>query len=193
MRPTERLSEPQKRSHTSVKPQGFIGQVARGNPDHPYPFPGSRRVRKLRHFGYVAWACFILLSLLKKVEQRRLDAMDHLNSLINDAIDKLHRKHSLDLDNPIYATIQDAVKEDSLDLKVKNPGVFQRLSRDAQAALSELSSMIETIVYNVTQIKPPAGLLSATREGVLWELTQVGVLLPQDYLWQVEKVRSELM
>ena len=114
--------------------------------------------------------------------------MDHLNSLINDAIDKLHRKHYLDLDSPIYATIQDVVKEDSLDLKVKNPGVFQRLSRDAQAALSELSSMIETIVYNVTQIKPPAGLLSATREGVLWELTQVGVLLPQDYLWQVEKV-----
>ena len=188
MRPTERLSEPQKRSHTSVKPQGFIGQVARGNPEHPYPFPGSKRVRKLRYFGYVAWACFILLSLLKKVEQRRLDAMDHLNSLINDAIDKLHRKHYLDLDSPIYATIQDAVKEDSLDLKVKNPGVFQRLSRDAQAALNELSSMIETIVYNVTQIKPPTGLLSATREGVLWELTQVGVLLPQDYLWQVEKV-----
>ena len=114
--------------------------------------------------------------------------MDHLNSLINDAIDELHRKHYLDLDSPIYATIHDAVEEDSLDLKVKNPGVFQRLSRDAQTALSELSSMIGTIVYHVTQIKPPTGLLSATREGVLWEMTQVGALLPQDYLWQVEKV-----
>ena len=81
--------------------------------------------------------------------------MDHLNSLINDAIDKLHRKHYLDLDSPIYATIQDAVREDSLDLKVKNPGVFQRLSRDAQAALSELSSMIETIAVSYTHLTLP--------------------------------------
>ena len=114
--------------------------------------------------------------------------MQHLNSLINDAIDELHRRHFLDRNSPVYVTLQDAVKDDAFDLKVKNPGVFQRLSQESQAAFSELSSMIETLVYNVIQIKLPAGLLSATREGVLWEMTQVGVLLPPDYLWQVEKV-----
>lgn len=114
--------------------------------------------------------------------------MERLDHLINQAIDELHRRHYLDQDGSVYATLQDAVKEDAFDLKVKNPGVFQRLSQDSQAAISELSSMIETIVYNVIQIKPPVGLLSASREGVLWEMAQVGVLLPPDYLWQVEKV-----
>jgi len=188
VRPTERIPEPQTRPRTSLRPEGFLGQVARNNPEEPYPFPGPPRVRKLRHFGYVAWACFILISLLKKAERRRLNAMERLNDLINQAIDELHRRHYLERDGPIYATLADAVREDAFDLKVKNPGVFQRLSQDSQASISDLSSMIETIVYNVIQIKPQAGLLSATREGVLWEMTQVGALLPPDYLWQVEKV-----
>ena len=114
--------------------------------------------------------------------------MESLNHLINQAIDELHKTHYLERDGAIYATIQDAVKEDAFDLKVKNPGIFQRLSQDSQAAISELSSMIETIVYNVIQIKPLAGILSATQEGVLWQMTHVGVLLPPDYLWEVEEV-----
>ena len=190
VRPTERLPEPQTRPPPSLRPEGFIGQVTSSNPEAPYPFPGPRGARKLRHYGYVAWACFILISLLKKVTQRRVDAMESLNNLINQAIDELHQRHYLERDGAIFATIQDAVKEDAFDLKVKNPGVFQRLSQDSQAAISDLSSMIETIIYNVIQIQPPAGILSATREGVLWQMTQVGVLLPPDYLWQVEEVRE---
>ena len=51
--------------------------------------------------------------------------------------------------------------------------------------------MIETIVYDVIQIKPSTGIVSATREGVLWCMAQEGVFLPPDYLWQVEKVFGE--
>ena len=114
--------------------------------------------------------------------------MAQLNGVINQAIDELHSKHYLDRNGAIYATLQDATQEDGLDLKIKNPGVFQRLSQESQAAIRELSSIVENLVDNIVQINPSNGLLSATREGVLWEMTQVGVLLPQDYLWQVEEV-----
>ena len=188
VRPTERIPEPQMRPRVSIKPaEGFLNQISR-NEDQSYPFPGPTRVRKLRHVGYVAWACFILISLLKQATQRRLSAIEHLNSLINQAIEELHRRHYLDHDGSIYSTLQDAVKDNAFNLKIKNPGVFQRLSQDSQAAFSELSSMVETIVYNVIQIKPSTGLVSATREGVLWYMAQEGVFLPPNYLWQVEKV-----
>lgn len=181
------MPEAHMRPRTAVKPEGFLNQVSR-NEDQSYPFPGPSRVRKLRHIGYVVWACFILISLLKEAAQRRLSAIEHLNSLMNQAIEELHTRHYLDHDGSVYSTLQDAVKDSAFDLKVKNAGVFQRLSQNSQAALRELSSMIETIVYNVIQIKPPSGLLSATSEGVLWHMSQEGTLLPPNYLWQVEKV-----
>ncbi|XP_068705418.1 uncharacterized protein [Montipora foliosa] len=187
VRPTERVPEPRPKPHASVNTGGFIGQVVRGNPVAPYPFPGPRGARKLRHYGYASWACFILISLLRKRQEKRLEAMEQLNGVINQAIDELHSKHYLDRDGAIYALLQDATQEDGLDLKIKNPGVFQRLSQESQAAIRELSSIVENLVDNIVQINPSNGLLSATREGVLWEMTQVGVLLPQDYLWQVEE------
>lgn len=187
MRPTERLPEPKPRPQPLPKTEGFIGQIAMRDPVAPYPFPGPPGARKLRHYGYVAWACFILL---KKAAQRRSDAIEHLTHRINQAIDELHKGHYLDQDSAVYTALRDATQEDALDLKFKNPGVFQRLPRDSQNAISDLSSMIETIVYNVIQIKPPEGILSATREGVLWEMTEVGVLFPPDYLWQVEEVKQ---
>ncbi|XP_078384282.1 uncharacterized protein LOC144666767 isoform X1 [Oculina patagonica] len=186
VRPTERVPDPQVRPQTTIKPEGFLNQIARNN-DQVYPFPGPSRVRKLRHVGYVAWACFILISLLKQTAQRRLHAMEHLNSLINQAIEELHTSFYLDQNGSVYSTLQDAVKDNAFDLKINNTGVFQRLSQNSQAALSELSSMIETIVYNVIQIKPSHGLVSATRDGVLWHMVQEGTLLPPNYLWQVEK------
>ena len=177
------------RHRPTAKPEGFLSQVSREE-DQSYPFPGPNRVRKLRHIGYVVWACFILISLLKEAAQRRLSAIEHLNSLLDQAIEELHTKHYLDHDGSVYSTLQDAVKDSAFDLKVKNTGVFQRLSQNSQAAFSELSSMIETIVYNVIQIKPPYGPLSATREDVLWHMLQEGSPLPPNYLWQVEKVLS---
>lgn len=186
------MPEPHMRPRTTVKPGGFLNQVSRDE-DQSYPFPGPNRVRKLRHIGYVVWACFILISLLKEAAQRRLSAIEHLNSLMNQAIEELHTKHYLDHDGSVYSTLQDAVKDSAFDLKVKNTGVFQRLSQNSQAAFSELSSMIETIVYNVIQIKPPYGLLSATHEGVLWHMLQEGSPLPPNYLWQVEKVLCNIL
>lgn len=171
-----------------MNPTGFIGEIAKSNPVIPYPFPGPRGARKLRHYGYAAWACFILISLLKKSAQRRLEAAERLNNRINQAIDELHNKYYLAREGAIYAIFQDAIQDEAFDLKVKAPGVFQRLSQESQAAIRDLSSMIENIFYNVVQITPTTGLLSATRESVLWEMTQVGVLLPQNYLWQVEEV-----
>ena len=187
VRPTERVPEPQMRPRTKVNLEGFLNQIAR-NEDQLYPFPGPSRVRKLRHVGYVVWACFILISLLKQRGQRRLRAIEHLNSLINQAIEELHTRYYLDHSGSVYSTLQDAVKDNAFDLKLKNTGVFQRLSQNSQAAFSELSSMIETVVYNVIQIKPSSGVVSATRDGVLWHMVQEGALLPQNYLWQVEKV-----
>ena len=173
-----------------MQPAGFIGEMARSNPVIPYPFPGPRGARKLRHYGYAAWACFILISLLRKLIQRRLEAAERLNNLINQAIDELHSKYYLEREGAMYAIFQDAIRDDAFDLKVKAPGVFQRLSQESQAAIKDLTSMIENIVYRVLQIRPTTGLLSTARESVLWEMTQVGVLLPQNYLWHVEQVCS---
>ncbi|KAK2553453.1 hypothetical protein P5673_025212 [Acropora cervicornis] len=199
VRPTQRVPEPRPRPHASMQPAGFIGEMARSNPVMPYPFPGPRGARKLRHYGYAAWACFILISLLRKLIQRRLEAAERLNNLINQAIDELHSKYYLEREGAMYAIFQDAIRDDAFDLKVKAPGVFQRLSQESQAAIRDLTSMIENIVYRVLQIRPTTGLLSTSRESVLWEMTQVGVLLPQNYLWHVEQenitfgVRGELV
>lgn len=187
VRPTERLPGTQMKPWLSLKPEGFLSNQIQRNEEQPYPFPGSNRVRKLRHVGYVAWACFILMALLKQAQQRRLSAIENLNSLIKQAIDELHREYYLSDDWSMHSSIQDAIKDDAFDLNIKNPGVFQRLSKDSQGAVKELSSMVETIVYNIIQIKPATGILSASREGVLWFMTQEGVFLPPNYLWQVEK------
>ena len=187
VRPTKRVPEPQMRPRTTRNPEGFLDQIAK-NEEQLYPFPGSSKVRKLRRVGYVVWACFILTSLLKQTLQKRLRAIEHLSSLISQAVEELHTRHYLDHNGLVYSTLQDAVKDSAFDFKIKSTGVFQRLSQNSQAAFRELSSMIETIVYNVTQIKPSSGLISATRDGVLWHMVQEGGYLPPDYLWQVEKV-----
>lgn len=188
VRPTERLPETPMKPRLSLRPEGFLSNQVHWNEEQPYPFPGSSRVRKLRHVGYVAWACFILIALLKQAHQRQLSATENLNSLIKQAIDELHREYYLSHDWSMYSTIQDAITDEAFDFYIKNPGVFQRLSKDSQSAFKELSSMVETIIHNVIQIKPDTGILSASREGVLWLMTQEGVFLPPNYLWQVEKV-----
>lgn len=187
VRPTERLPETPMKPRLSLRPEGFLSNQVHWNEEQPYPFPGSSRVRKLRHVGYVAWACFILIALLKQAHQRQLSATENLNSLIKQAIDELHREYYLSHDWSMYSTIQDAITDEAFDFYIKNPGVFQRLSKDSQSAFKELSSMVETIIHNVIQIKPDTGILSASREGVLWLMTQEGVFLPPNYLWQVEK------
>ena len=120
--------------------------------------------------------------------QRRLDAMEQLDLLIQQAMDDLHKKHYLESENSIYLSLQDAVQENCFDFNVKNPGVFRRLPQEDQAALDELSSIIETIMYGVTDLWGSVGILSATREGVLWRMMQDEVFFPPSYLWQEERV-----
>ena len=189
VRSTERVRGTPRWPRASLKPEGFLNQIITSElPVKTYPFPGPYRIRKLRHVAYVAWACCILMSQLKNAVQKRLSAMERLDVLVNQAIEEPHREHYLNAGGSVRTAIEDAVNEGAFDFQIKNPGVFQRLSKSSQGALTELSSILQTIVYSVIRIKPSGGLLSDTREGILWHMSEVGVLLPPNYLWQTEKV-----
>ena len=189
VRPTDRLSYNKPRSAPTAG--GFLNEPSCRDPTLPaYPFPGTRRIRKLRHVFYIVWFCISLLSLLKKITQRRLEVMKRLDEMIQGVISELHQSYYLNAEGPIIGSLQDAIREDCLDYGVKSPGVFQRLSAVNKAAIDELSFIVETLVYSIIDIKETSGPLSPTREGVLWYMIQPGTLYPTGYLWQVEKVSS---
>ncbi|XP_048590684.1 uncharacterized protein LOC116619488 isoform X2 [Nematostella vectensis] len=194
-RPTERLPEVQhqpktaQRDRTQPQLEGFLNQPSIHDPsENSYPYPGPPRVRKLRHVFYAAWFCLILISLLRRLANRRLKAMVKLDENIQLAIVEIHRRYYLNQDNAIWSSLYDAIKEGCFDLNVKSPGLFGKLSQEQQAILSELASIIETIVYNITEIKEGrSGILSVGRDGVLWNMSKRGMVLPSNYFWGVEK------
>lgn len=193
VRSTELLREPKPRPKTSsFAVTGFLNNPSSHDPiNDDYPFPGTKRIRKLRHVFYAAWFCFTLLSLLKKVMKRRYENVQKLDDYIQSGIFELHEKFYLNQDESIWMAVNDMIRDDCLDLNVKSPGIFQKLSQEQQAALTELSTIVETVIYTITEIRPMSGVLSPSRDGVLWYMLQTGVHLPASYLWQVEKVCSE--
>lgn len=153
-----------------------------------YPFPGTVKVRKLRHVCYAAWACFILLSYLKKAVQRRQHAMDHLDDLILQTIDELHKEHYALPGSPIHNSLLEIVQGNVGDMNVKSRGVFHRLSKEEQTAINVLTSLVEAIIEEIITIQDSDGLLSATKDGILWQMLDEEVYFPQNYLWDEEKV-----
>ncbi|XP_031566470.1 uncharacterized protein LOC116301535 [Actinia tenebrosa] len=189
VRSTELLREPKPRPKTSsFAITGFLDEPSSHDPvNDDYPFPGTKKIRKLRHIFYAAWFCVMLLSLLKKVVKRRYENVQKLDDYIQSGIFELHEKFYLNQESSIWMALNDIIKDGYFDVHVKSPGIFQKLSQEQQAALTELSTIVETVIYTITQIRPMSGLLSPSREGVLWYVLQTGVHLPASYLWQVEK------
>lgn len=168
---------------------GFLNKPSLHEPvENQYPFPGTKGIRKLRHVFLAAWFCFILITILKKVVKRRLENVQRLDECIKASIVELHEKCYLNQDNPIWTAMYDLIKEGCFNAKVNSPGIFQKLSQEDQATLTELSSIVETVIHNITEIRQRKGLLGPTREGVLWYMLQPNAFLPSDYLWQCEKV-----
>jgi hypothetical protein len=190
VRSTELLREPKPRPKTSALPiTGFLNKPsAHDSSIDSYPFPGTAGIRKLRHLFHATWFCFILISSLKKVLKRRQEAIQRLDNYIHTGLSELHKKHYLNQDSSIWMALYDLIKEGCLDINIKSPGLFQKISQEQVAALTELSTTVETVMYNITEIRPMSGILSPSREGVLWYMLQPQVYLPASYLWQVEKV-----
>lgn len=191
VRPSDIIPLPTRPKTKTPPATGFLTKPSSYDPDNdPYPFPGTKGIRKLRHLFLATWFCFILISLLKKAARRRDEVTRRLDECIQESITELHKKFYLNQDNPIWTAMYDLIKDGCITANVKSPGMFQKLPQEAQTALSELSSIVETIVYNITEIRPIDGLLGPSEEGVLWYMLQPDVTLPSDYLWQVEKVKS---
>ena len=157
-----------------------------------YPFPGTAKVRKLRHIGYVAWACFILLSHLKKAVQRQKDAMAHLGALISQTIDELHREHFTLPGSPVHTSLLEIVQGNLSDMNVKSRGVFHRISKEEQTAINFLSGVVEAVIEETMNIQGSNGLLGTTKQGILWQMLDEEVYFPPDYLWHEEKVIMQL-
>ncbi|XP_064598177.1 LOW QUALITY PROTEIN: uncharacterized protein LOC135464640 [Liolophura sinensis] len=169
------------------------GKVARMKPkvqpkevkrdQRPYPFPGNRHIRKLRHLFYAAWFIKILQALANKNKGTRPSTVFLFGLTLKEIVAALHRIY-LNPEGALFPKIQGLISNNALDLtQLVRPRTG---GNPEKVLLDEFQYVVEQIVFHITEIMPKTGVLGTHKKAGVFEMIMSGKRYPDGYFWKVE-------